>query len=164
MLGHSSLPNMFTRSRSATTIGSRVPSAMRGSRVARPMSQRLAGTWQIDAPAVHVHGVWPEASVHETHQALGVRRTQELTHFYGLSAVLLALPAEACASEPARRRRAVSTLLAWVLREKLSRSVLCSARVPAEPRAVGAPYRSPAKGRSNPLPASPTSDSFFGGT
>ena len=84
MLGHSSLSNIFTRSRSATTVGPRVPSAMRGSRVARPMSQRLAGTWQIDAPAVHVHGDWPEASVHETDQALGVRRMQEFAHFYGV--------------------------------------------------------------------------------
>ena len=31
VLGHLTLPNMFTRSRSATTIGSRVPSAVRSS-------------------------------------------------------------------------------------------------------------------------------------
>ena len=48
--------------------------------------------------------------------------------------------------------RALRTLLVWVLLERLSRSAMCSARVPVWPGAVRAAYRRPAKGRSSPMP------------
>ena len=71
LLEHSTLPNMFTRSMSPTTIGSRVPSAMRGSREA---IQCPSASRQVDAPLARVQGDRSKTVLHEANQALGVGR------------------------------------------------------------------------------------------
>ena len=126
MLGHSTLPNMFTRSRSATTTGSRALSASRGSR------------WPSSVPAPHISLVgcrstdaspaWPARGVlAQGWQALDVRRAQEFDHDDGSGSAVFF---QRCQQMP------LWILLAWVLRV----SVMCSARVPVEPGAARAAY------------------------
>ena len=81
-LGHSTLSNMFARSMSATSVGSRV------SQGGPPVSVRLTGTWQIDAPLVKFQGDGPKAFVHKANQALGVSRTQKFAILMSLGVPL----------------------------------------------------------------------------
>ena len=97
-----------------------------------------------------------EACLHEAYQALDIRQAQKFSHFDGSGRAIVFAPAEARASHRAdggsswkmQRNtlvRALWTLLAWVLRETSSRSVMCSARVLVGPGAVRAAYRNPSK-------------------
>ena len=57
MHGHSALPSMLTRSRSAATSGSSVPWAARGPVVPPPVAKALAGAGQADDPLVHAQAL-----------------------------------------------------------------------------------------------------------
>ena len=112
---------------------------------------------QDNRALMQIQGDKPETFLTKTDQTLGAGQPQELAHFDGSGgAILLALPVRvsqragggSSPREMQRNRlvRALWTLLAWVLRETLSRSVMCSARVPVVSGAVRAAHRSLAKG------------------
>ena len=72
---------------------------------AAPMTQGFACPWQVDTPLMHVQGLGAKVHLRQIHQTLGVGRAKELTHLDGTRlAVLLALPAEPCPSEPSGGR------------------------------------------------------------
>ena len=156
MLDHSMLPNMFTRSRSATTIGSRVPSAMKGSKVAL----QCPSAWQVDAPLVHVQKDRSETVLHETDRELGVDRPQELSHFHGSRGAPFFLRCQQRDARVSQRpdggsatrenaKGPVDLVCMGPARDVEQVCGMLCARASGA-GAVRAAYRSPAKGRSNP--------------
>ena len=63
-----------------------------------PVSWRLTGAWQIDAPLIHVQRDRSKTVLHQADQALGVRRAQEFGHVGGSGGAVLFCAASAGAN------------------------------------------------------------------
>ena len=106
MHGHSALPYMLTRCKSAETSGSSAPLAARGFNGAASVAKALAGTRQADAPLVHAQDIGAEDDLMLVDEPFGAGRPQELTHLGGSRlAVFLALPAKPRVCKPSCGRR-----------------------------------------------------------